>query len=117
MPSREELTKAIAGLVRAGVSIEDANRLLDVVARDERNVLVLVALDGVPRPGDRIRATLVPGGQEQALRVIEAAPGEMVRIRHAVAGDRWHPSEQRWAIAGEPVRPSARDDVLVERGT
>lgn len=110
---RRELAKAIAGLMRAGVSIEDANRLLDVAARSERMVLILVALPGIPRPGETVRRRLA-GGAEEALRVIEAAPGDMVRVRSAV-GLLADPYEQRWAVVGEPVTPSSRDDVLVGR--
>jgi hypothetical protein len=105
MASREELVRAIAPLIRAGVSVGDANELLREMDGAER-VLVLLALEHEPRPGDRVRVSGA-GREERSMVVLSVAPA-----RAAVAGGRL---TQRWAVVGEDVRPSARDDVVIVR--
>jgi uncharacterized protein (UPF0548 family) len=105
MASKSEVMKAIAGLVRAGIRTEDANRLIASANEDPRRVLALVSLRGQPAEGDRIRA-VVAAGPPQALEVIAFAEavGETVLMTQPM-----DLALRRWAVVGTPVAPSPQD--------
>lgn len=106
---REQINRAASKLVGLGVPQFEATALVGACIEDDRRVLVVVPLDGEPREGDRIRAVAKPGDEPQALRVLAAVlvPGPLLQRLH-------RPGEKRrYAIVGDPIEPSKRDDVLV----
>lgn len=104
---REELNRAASKLIGLGVPEFEATALIGACVEDERRVLTVVALAGEPREGDRIRVVTKPGEEPQALRVLAAVMIVPTEGRMPV-GDR-----QRYAVVGDPVEPSRRDDALV----
>lgn len=99
------MAEAAAGLVRAGISVRDADRLLSLCQLNPRAVLALVSLRGEPAEGDRIRAVVARGGP-QAMEVIAKAEARANTLLLA------QPSElalRRWAVVGVPVAPGKGD--------
>lgn len=98
--SPEEVPEAALQLIKAGVSGEDAARLLGAVEGSPALGLFLLPLPGEPREGDRLRpGPRADGSQPRALKVAAVAP----------AG-------ARWAVVAEPVRPGSADDLPLPRG-
>lgn len=101
MVAVEERMKRATQLIRAGVGVLDADRLLAACESDRELALVLVPLNGSPREGDRIRVKLPSG--PRSLRIEMVMPANPLRT-----GDKLTP---QWAIVGRPVAASRRDDV------
>lgn len=90
-----------AQLIKAGVGVMGADRLLAMCEADAELALVLVPLPGTPREGDRIRVALPSGERSLLVEGVEAAGA----LR---TGDA---QKARWAIVGRPVESGKRDDV------
>lgn len=106
---REELNRAASKLMVLGVPEFEATALIGACVEDERRVLTIVPLPMEPREGDRIRVVTKPGDEPQALVVLAAVliPAEAMRRVHLPGEPR------RYAVVGDPVEPSSRDDALV----
>lgn len=108
----------IAGLIRGGVDMVAAANMIGTVREDPQLALVLIALSGEPRVGDRVRAKL-DQGPPQAGVVVALAEAKPVLIKNPVTpGIAGKPqlSSRRWALVLRPVAPSVRDDVQVGGG-
>jgi hypothetical protein len=100
-PAAVERMRAAAALTSKGIGVLDADTLLKACADDDRLVMVVIPLPGVPRVGDRVRVKM-PNGV-RTLRVEALAEASPTRRGQDVS--------RRWAVVGLPVESSARDDV------
>jgi hypothetical protein len=104
MADNVEFSQAIGGLIRAGVSMEDASNLIGACQADPRLTLSIVTLPGEPRIGDRVRQPSSDAGMAQTLEIVgRAAAGPSTRV-----------GMQRWAVIGIARLPAPGDEIELD---
>lgn len=91
-------------LLRAGVSAEDAERLLMIHGGDMKIALEVVPLPGEPREGDRLRLS----DGRTAMEVLGVAPAAAIETAEG--------PKTRWAVVGALVPISRADAEVMPRG-